>query len=154
MNFYTGNYRQNPHYKGCARLDDTQAPITAILTDSATWYKLSDNIVDGDCVGFELDGSGTLTYTGPNGKVFLFVGNANIKADKVCDVTFALYKNGLIKSDAKTPVTFDHANSYQQISINRGLSLNHGDTLEVFANSSVNTTALNVFFFSISFWGE
>ena len=148
------DYRPNPHLRGCMRLDDTAAPISAVLTTPGTYYQLDTDIVDGNCNGFTLDASGNLTYTGPSGKVFQFAGSANIEADKVCTVNFALFINGVRQTDATTPITFDNANSKEQISIVRGIELQKDDVLTVRATSDTATTTLTVAFFSVVTWGE
>lgn len=148
------SWREKQHLKGCMRLDDTVAPISMTLTDTAIWYKLDTNIVDGLCSGFTLDASGRLTHTGINGSNYLFVGASNVLTDKACELKFALYKNGSRLPDVTTPIHISASAKYAEIAVNRGMNINKGDYFEVFVNSDVANTALTVAFFSVIFWGE
>lgn len=122
------------------------------LTEAEKYYQISGTFTDGDICGFTLSGDGTITYNGAGG-VFLFNGSSDLKSNKVSEVTYALFVNG-INTGRKTPITFSSANSYRDIGITGLVTLERGDYLNVMAKSDTVGTTITVANLNLTFWGE
>lgn len=128
------------------------SPVLLAVIDN--YYKVAGTYGDGECHCFELDATGRLTYRGENACTFLFVGTSDVLADKTCTIHYGLYLNGEVISGEETPATFEHANSYKNISINRIVTLNPNDYVEVHAKSDTTNTTITPSTLALTFWGE
>lgn len=116
---------------------------TTTCTNNGDYYKIGGtwtNGVSGHC--FESDGSGKLTYVGDTGVSYLLIGNSDLSSSKVATVTYALYKNGSLITNAETPTDFTAANKISSIGINNFITLNAQDYLEIYVKSSVDGTVI------------
>jgi hypothetical protein len=140
-------------YKGCHHLNAAQ---TTECADADTYYKITGTWVDGtDCnQGFTYDGTGKLTYNGQSGVHFLFNGQSDVEASKVCEITYALYKNGVIVTGAETPHSFHTANQVANIGITNIFPLQQGDYLEVYCKSDTAATDIISNTLMITFLGD
>lgn len=116
-----------------------------VCTNAEEYYALEGTFSDGNLADFTLDtDTGILTYVGSRAKVFCFSGTSDLKCDKTATVTYALAVNGNVVTTSSTPTTFEHANSYGNISIIKSLTLSPNDTLQVKMKSDTATTTVTV----------
>jgi len=117
------------NYRGQMRL----TPDTTLAFAAAnTFEKIVGTWLDGGLFKFTSDGLGALTYTGPDAW-FLFNGVSDLQVNKVCELSYALYKNGAFVDGTETPHTFTSAAKTSNISITRICELQTGDIIEVYA---------------------
>jgi len=128
-----------------------QAESQTALTNAGEFYAISGTFADGCISGFDVDSNGVVVYNGAGGR-FLFNGASDLQADKVCEITYSLYLNG-VQTALVTPVTFAHAQAYCNISITNIIELSRGDTLRVFAKSNTENTTITVANLRITFFG-
>ncbi len=81
-------------------------------------------------------------------------GVSDIKVDKACEITYALYKNGELVTGAETPHSFASASKYSTISITTLITVNPGDYFEAWAKSDDATVTLTINSLKILFFGE
>lgn len=139
-------------YKGCHHL---ASATNVVCTDANTYYKIGGTWTDGTggrC-DFSYDGSGKITYNGQKA-VFHFSGASDVAADKNCTITYALYKNGVLVSNAITPHTFNTANQTTSISITNLFETYRGDYFEVYVKSDTAATTVSVQTLYITFLGD
>lgn len=121
------------------------AEAVTSCASNGTYYDMVGTFTDGALKDFTLNtGTGVLTYTGSKARTFCFFGTSDMKSSKVAVVTYALAKNGNIVTDSVTPTTFDHANSYSNISIIRPVTLNPNDTVQIRMKSDTDSTDVTV----------
>lgn len=137
-------------YRGKAKLT---TPVQDTLTTIDQYYKINGTWSDGNSLGFSVSPTGVLTYFGCNKCCFLFSGVSDVQADKVCQITYSLYINGVLVSGAETPASFEHANSIKSISITDIIDLYKGDEIEVYAKSDTATTKITPSTLVITFLG-
>lgn len=120
---------------------DTYEPIPGTWAGNALHY-------------FTASEAGVLTYNGPDNIPFLFTGSSDLKASKVCSLSYALYRNAQLIGGAETPVDIDVPLRIYNISITAIVTLNNGDTLRVYSKCDDATAVLNPSTLSITFWGH
>ena len=122
--------------KWCHHLDGS---TTTTCTNDDTYYKIGWTWTDWDECNdwFEYDGSGKITYTWSGRRFFLFNGTSDLKVSAASTITYALYVNGVLVSNAQTPTTFVNTSKIGNISITNIIPLNTWDYLEVYVKSSV-----------------
>ena len=72
---------------------DLDSETATILTTADQYYKISGTFTDGLDKGFTISESGTITYNCAGG-MFLLNGTSDLKANKTCEITYALFLNG------------------------------------------------------------
>ena len=138
--------------------DRGQAELTAaantVCANIGQWYQMAGVFTDTYNRGFTTAAGGTVTYNGPDGRIFLFNGASDLQVDKASTITYALYVNGALVTDAQTPHTFTAASKIDNISITRMVELNNGDamTIRMMSDTLATTVTVNTLF--ITFWGE
>ena len=145
--FRASHLTSNPSLGGLYLLADTTTTATTI----GTWYDMNGRFGDGYNVNFTADTDG-LIYTGES-KLFYFAGSSNASVDKVCTITYGLFKNSEtspIDVGFATPVTFSHANSYNDFSLTRFVWLSTSDTIKIKFKSTASTTVLETNQLSVS----
>jgi hypothetical protein len=136
------------NYKGQMQL----TPDTALAFAAVdTYEKVVGTWTDSCLFKFTFDPSGILTYTGPD-TCFLLNGVSDLQVNKACEVTYALFKNGVLVPGAETPHTFTAAAKTSNISITRICTLETGDTVEVYAKCDDDTAIATIKSLSITLW--
>jgi len=122
--------------KWCHHLDGS---TDTTCTDADTYYKIGWTWTDWDECNdwFEYDGSWKITYTWSGRRFFLFNGTSDLKVSAASTITYALYVNGVLVSNAQTPTTFVNTSKIGNISITNIIPLNTWDYIEVYVKSSV-----------------
>jgi len=128
------------------------ATVTSLVL-ADTYYPVSGNFTDGSIKNFILSSNGELKYIG-YGNTFLLSGVADIKVNKLCQITFGLYKNGMLCENAETPHTFTGADRIHSIAITRLVYGEHDDIYQVYAKSSEVNTDLTVEGLAVNLWGR
>ena len=118
-----------------------QSPTATVCTDADTYYAVSGTFVDGVAHFFSLS-SPVLTYTGDESHLAMFNGVAYLKASNVCACTVAMFVNG--SPSFSGTVNFEHANAAMPMSFPLLLTLNQGDTFQVYIKSSVASATFTV----------
>lgn len=95
-----------------------------------------------------------LVYTGKKSVICLFNGVSDIKVDKACEITYALFKNGSLVSGAETPHSFASPSKYSTISITALTEVQPDDYFEVYAKCDDATVTLTINSLLILFFGE
>jgi len=127
-------------FRGCQGLT---SPEETVCTLADNYYKISGTWSGATNLGFFRDGSGKLIYKNGANINFLLNGTSDVKADKNCLLTYALFKNGVLVSGAETPHTFNNANSFVNISITAFVQgLKYDDYLEVYCKSDQANTKI------------
>jgi hypothetical protein len=137
--------------KGQLRLTAAEDTPMAVAGD---YYQVQGVFADGDIKNFSLAADGTLTYSGMSGNVFLLSGSSDLAGNKVCEVTYSVFVNGVLAPGAQTPHSFKNAAETQNISITGLLSLNNGDAITVRAKSDAANTTITVSTLTVTLWGE
>lgn len=140
-------------YRGCHHLSSSEVTT---CTDADTYYKIGGSWSDGNGSnnGFVFDGSGKITYVGESGSFMLFNGTSDLKANKVCQVTYALYKNGSLLDNNETPTSFAHANAIRNISLSNIIPVNKGDYFEIYVKSDTASTDVTSNSLMLTFLGD
>lgn len=123
-----------------------------LLETQGQYYQIEGEWLNGIRNQFTVDTNGNVTYNGAGG-TFLFNGSSDLKADKVCEVTYALFLNG-VNTNKITPSTFNSANSYNDIGITGLVVLERGDTLTVRTKSDTANTTITIANLRVTYWGE
>lgn len=123
------------------------------LTLADQYYKINGPFTAMDLHAFIHNIDGTLTYTGTL-KHFLFSGASDLGVNKVCRITYALFKNGVLVPGAETPHDFTAQAKVENISITAILGATKDDYFAVYGKSSVADTVLSVATLLTTFWGE
>jgi hypothetical protein len=139
-------------FRGCQRLLSPQATVCTLAD---TYYKIGGAWGGSLCFGFNRDGSGKLTYINGESVGFLFNGSSDVRASNNCTLTYALFKNGVLVTEAQTPHTFDAANRTDNISITAFVDgLIYGDYVEVYCKSDQANTTITSETLIITFLGD
>lgn len=112
-----------------------------MCADADTYYAVGGTFVDGVAHHFSLS-SPVLTYTGESEHLASFSGVAYLKADKVCRCTMAMHINGSPAFYGARD--FSNANSTTSMGFPILLTLNQGDTFQVYIKSSVASATFTV----------
>lgn len=139
----------------------TEKSVSRLVTSSSTllgtvdtYYKIVGAFADnGNNFRFTTASDNRATYTG-NENSFLFTGASDVKVDKVCELTYALFLNGVLVSGAETPHDFTAASKTENISITSIIDLKRDDYLEVWAKSDTINTTLTVEDLLTTTWGS
>ena len=137
---------------GSGHLSLNAAANTTLIT-AGTYYKIAGTFDVGLSRLFSA-ATNKIKWNGPSGARFLFNGSSDLAVDKLCEITYSLYCNGLLVPGAQTPHTFVALAKTVNISITAIIALNHGDELDVYAKSNADNTLLTVRALGITFWGE
>ena len=120
---------------GHGQMHLTSASSTT-CTDADTYYKIEGSWSDGCSKGFVVDDvNGRLVYNGPSVDAKLS-GASDVEVNTATSITYALYKNGVLVSDATTPHDFAHASKTDFIGISRCVPIKSGDYFEVWVKAS------------------
>ena len=120
-----------------------------------TYEKVIGVWTDGCANNFTVDAvNSRLIYTGTYSKCALMNGVSDIRVNKACELTYALYKNGNLVTGAITPHTFTAAARTSTISITSLLNIENGDYFEVWAKTDTTGVILTIHSLKILFWGE
>jgi hypothetical protein len=136
----------------CNMRIETVAPTT--LTNIDEFYQIQGTFFDGLCKDFLVATNGTITYSGPNGRRFIFAGVSDLKVNKVCQITYALKVNGVINEHIQTPHDFAMADRLAGVSIIRWVDLFTGDYMQIFAKSDTAAVVLTAQTLFLVFIGE
>ena len=129
----------------------SEATNTTLAT-AEEYTKISGTFIDGNHRGFEVENN-SLVYKGPSAVCFHFSGASDVKSNKACEMTYALYKNSELVESAQTPHTFPAAARISTISITDIVELNQDDVLEIYAKSDTENTVISVLNLVIVAWG-
>ena len=143
-------FKNGQLFYGCQRLLSSE--ITN-CEDLGTYYKIGGTWGGHECRGFIRDGSGKLTYLSGGGCTFLFNGSSDVSVNKACRITYGLYKNGVLVSNAETPHDFSATSKIESLGITALADLNLGDYLEIYVKSSVDDTEITSTSLAITFLG-
>lgn len=152
------NFKPLKLYKGCHHLD---SPLEITIGSGAgetpvdTFVKVGGVWSNGDFnqLGFDYDGTGKITFNGKDGSLILFNGVSDLKVRLQAEITYALYKNGVLVSNAQTVHTFTAVSKLSNISITNILEMNKHDYYEVYVKSDTATTiTINTLF--LTFMGD
>ena len=135
--------------RGQLRLTVTATTTTGTAGD---YTKILGTFANGSSKNFTVSGN-KLIYNGPSGQDFLFSGASDVEVDKACILTYGLYVNDALVAGAETPHTFVAASKISNISITAIVTLNHGDEIDVYVKSSVDTTVVDPTTLIITFLG-
>lgn len=133
------------------------ASDTTQCTTADYYYKISKTagFVNGVNNNFTIDGNGKITFTGIKGTVCLFLGASDVTADKQCQITYALYKNGSLYANAESVIDINNPGKAKHISINLGIpNLKSGDYFEVYCKTDVANTIVTHNTLFVSFIGD
>jgi len=136
------------NYRGQMRLT---AETTLVFAAADTYQKVEGVWLDGHLNKFETDNLGTLTYIGPD-TFALMNGVSDLQVNKACEVTYALFKNGVLVEGAETPHTFTATSKTSNISITRICEINTGDELEVYAKCDDGTATALIKSLTVTVW--
>ena len=128
-------------------------PANTTLTNAGQYYQIVGVFTPMDLSFFTHNVDGTLTYKGPSSH-FLFTGASDVGADKACELTYGLFKNGILVSGAETPVSITVPDKTANISITGISVLIKDDAFDVRAKSDQASTVLTVKTLSTTFWGK
>ncbi len=129
------------------------APVSLAPAVADTYEAVPGVWSDGDCYKFVTSAAGILTYSGDSGRAFLFNGTSDLGVAIADTVTYALFVNGVLVTDAQTPHTFTAPAKTEGIAITGILPLNSGDTLQVFAKSLAGNQ-IDIETLRVTFWGD
>lgn len=133
-------FKKKGLFRGCQALQSAQA-TNCVNADQ--YYKIGGTWGGSQCLGFVRDGLGKLTYKNGANITFLLNGTSDVKADKNCQITYALFKNGVLVTGAETPHTFSSANQIANIAITAFVeNLKYDDYLEVYCKSDTANTLI------------
>lgn len=137
-NNYKGQMQITPDTTLSFAAADTYEKVVGVWTDSCLFK-------------FTFNPNGTLTYVGPD-TCFLLNGVSDLQVNKQCEITYALYINGALVEGAETPHTFTSAAKTSNIGITRILTLETGDTIEVYAKCNDDTVIATFKSLSVTLW--
>jgi hypothetical protein len=139
-------------FRGCQAL---QAPRATSCVNADQYYKIGGTWAGSQCIGFVRDGLGMITYKNGANITFLLNGTSDVRADKNCQITYALFKNGVLVPRAETPHTFNFANQIANIAITAFVeNLKYDDYLEVYCKSNVANTLITTETLIVTFLGD
>jgi hypothetical protein len=148
-----GCFKLGNHMRGAHHLI---TPLETFCETADTYYKILGIWGDGDYCncGFDIDCCGKITYTESISSYTMLVGISDLKVDKNCEVTYGLYKNGNLITNAETPRKFEHANQTANVAITNILKNNSNDYYEIYVKSDTNSTTVTTRTLMLSFLGE
>lgn len=123
--------------------DDTYEKVVGAWSDGCLNYFTLDDVND------------RLIYNGPSGVCFLFVGTSDLSISSApSTIHYALYINDSLVPGAETPHTFTAPSKTSNISINKIITLNNGDYLEVWSKCDTGGYTITIGSLSICCWGD
>jgi len=136
--------------RGVLRLDEE---TTVVCTNADQYYQVTGTFSGNDqSKNFTIsDIDDDITYSGSGG-YFLLNGVSGVKSSKVATITYALFKNGSLVSQATTPFEYTQANTTKDIAITDILTINENDYFDVRAKSSVASNTLTIKDLRLTFW--
>ena len=129
----------------------TPVSMTPLVAD--TFEECPGVWADGDAHDFTTSAAGLLTYSGSDGKAFLFNGVSDLEVAVADTVTYALYKNGVYVPTTETPHTFTAPAKTENISITAIVTLDNGDALRVWIKSLAGER-IDIKTLRITAWGD
>lgn len=132
-------FPKNINYRGQSILT---AQDTTTLSVIGTYYKINGTFSADYILGFSHNTNGTLTYTKTKDCIFLFNGVSDLEVNKACEITYALFINGI--SVAETLHDFAATSKIENISITAFLELQKNNYLEIYAKSDTVDTIITV----------
>lgn len=128
---------------------------TTVDYDTVDVYqKIIGTWSDGCLNNFTLDDANDrLIFNGNDGSCFLFVGSSEVQIDNAGTIYYALYLNGVLATGAETEHTFSAPAKTSSIAINKIITLNNGDYVEVWTKCSGLYT-ITIKALTVCFWGE
>jgi len=81
------------------------ATTDTLLATAETYYKIAGLMGDGYSRGFTVENN-QLIYNSIKKNYFLFNGASDLQVNKLCELTYSLYKNDVLVTGAQTPHTF------------------------------------------------
>ena len=137
----------NPNIKSTLQIGAMYltAEATTVCVNKDTDYKITGTFVDGNNKGFDIDTLGKIIFTGETGTIGILTGISDLSADKVCEINYTLYKNGLVVPNATTPCSINNPNKAKAIAITRPCNLTKDDYLEIFVQSDTDNTTVKHF---------
>jgi len=122
---------------------------TCILAD--TYYKIGGNFEDGETIGFSI-AENKIKWNGCNGIIFLFNGTSDVQVNKACTITYGLFRNGELITEAQTPHSFVSPSKTSNISITALIEANCNNEFDVYVKSDQANTIISVQTLNMTLW--
>ncbi len=122
------------------------------LAVAEQYYKILGTFFGSGLSRFTVSAAGVLTYTG-EGETFLLGGSSDMRCNKACELTFAVYKNGALAPGTQSHRTVTSASKNGGLSITGLIDLATNDTLEIYAKSDTANNILTVSTLRVTAWG-
>ena len=129
------------------------APVSLSPAVADTYEAVPGTWSDGNAYKFSTSAAGVLTYMGSSNRAFLFSGSSDLSVAIADMVTYALFVNGVLAPGAETPHIFTAPAKTENIAITAIITLDYGDTLQVFAKSLAGNQ-IDVKTLRITAWGD
>ena len=118
------------------------------LTTANEYYTIKGTMNNGTSFGWSCIGDSAIVYSYKDSCIHTFWGNSDMKANKLCTITYALFRNSEaapFDDGCVTPRTLEYANSYVGMTINRDIWIHTNDTLYIKAKSTAANTTLTIY---------
>lgn len=129
---------------------------TLSIPDSDTWTEITVPWdMHTDSKGFVMDLVNSVLVHEGQRAVFNFSGTSDVQSQKLAVIEYALIKNADLASPlAVSKHSFTSAQSIESLSVHKAFTLEPGDTLNLFAKSSVSGNVLTIYSLDTTFWGD
>jgi hypothetical protein len=127
-------------------------PAAITLVTPGQYYKIPGAYLAHDHAGFLADETGKLVHVDVKG-VYMLNGTSDVEVNKACQITYALFLNGVLAPGAESPHTFAASSKIDTLAITAIIHLVKGDYLEVYAKTDTASALLTPSTLQVTLFG-